>query len=79
MVVWVGWLCFGCLGAAVVDADWCVLCVCMVCRVACVRVYSLGSNGIGKDGAVAIAGVLAKVPHLTTLRYLHLVLVLPFG
>ena len=57
------------LGAADEDADWCVVWVCMVCRVACVRVYSLGSNEIGMDGAVAIAGALAHVPQLTSLKY----------
>ena len=46
----------------------------MVCcvvyrRVACVCVCSLGGNEIGDDGAVAIAGALAHVPQLTTLKY----------
>ena len=38
-------------------------------RIACVRVCSLCYNRIGDDGAVAIAGALAHVPQLTTLKY----------
>ena len=70
------------LEAADVGADRCVqwvhgtLCCVVYRRVACVRVCSLRADGIGNDGAVAIAGALAHVPQLTTLEYVVLVLVL---
>ena len=63
------------LGAADVGADRCVqwvhgmLCCVVYRRGACARVCSLHGNEIGKDGAVAIAGALAHVPQLTTLKY----------
>ena len=66
-------------GAADVGADRLVqwvhgtLCCVVYRRVACM--CSLGYNGIGMDGAVAIAGALAHVPQLTTLEYVVLVLV----